>query len=575
MARFGEQLRKLRESKEMSIKDYADLIPLSVSYLSEIERGLKPSPGMKMIERIAEVLDVKPDYFDEYKAEKVKEAVLCDARLDLMFKMVIKMTRKEREEVISYIKGLTDKGRKESLDLFDSHVDALLEHIERSFRVSGLEEVAFTDYRDILGRTMSSGNHLIRGRQGTGKTTLLRKAHMESLQRGNVSFYLDAEVHKNLSYPESLIRILQEIFSALGDIIRENLDRSDGGLIGQFVESSRRKKDLENLRRIGEAVDGKILFLEDLLREYVYVELSQEGAGKKEAALRESKGERLEKEAINLGLILEGICKVGGNRAMYIHIDDFQFLSPADQARILDFLHRISKGKRIFLKISMGSGNSTAHPGDFETLSLDPPLEDFAEIRRFMEMVLELHGESREARAGSLLSLLKNGKIFSGMVLASGGVVRDFLKIFRRSVRVARSREARLKQGTLKVDSEDVKSACLEFLVEDKYAALRSLSEPSSPAHLIYQIRSFCREKSSCFFNVKDKDAEEKKILTELVGLRLLHPVFSVAVRSGREEGWVYMLDAGICLEDGIPVPLEEDDPVGPGEIPVFRIRGQ
>ena len=113
MAGFGEQLRKLRESKNMSIRDYADLIPLSVSYLSEIERGLKPSPGMAMIEKIAEVLDVKPDYFDEYKAEKVREAVIEDPRLALLFRQVMRLSRKEREEVLTFSRGITEKRRSE------------------------------------------------------------------------------------------------------------------------------------------------------------------------------------------------------------------------------------------------------------------------------------------------------------------------------------------------------------------------------------------------------------------------------------------------------------------------------
>lgn len=573
MAEFGEQLRKLRESKNMSIRDYADLIPLSVSYLSEIERGLKPTPGMKIIERIAEVLDVKPDYFDEYKADKVREAVLQDPRLDLLFKLLIRLSKKEREEVITFIRNLTDKGRKPSLDIDDRQVDSLLESIDRSFRTDSSLEIHYADCRDTLARMLSSANHLIRGRPGTGRTTLLKKAHQENLQRGNVSFCIDAEVYKNLSYPESLIRILQELFSALGDIIRDNLDRSEGGLISQFVKSSERKKDLENLRKIGEAVDGKVLLLEDLLREYVYVDLSRDDL--EMGARKEPKKERLEKEAVNLGLILEGICKVGGQRSLYIHIDDFHFLDSRDQVKILDFLHRISKGKRIFLEVCSGSGVIAGRSGDFETITLDSPLEDLAEHRKFMESVLEIHCDDRETKTGAIQALFKSGKVFSALVISSGGVIRDFLKMFRRAVKEARIRESRSKQGIIKIEMEDVSAACLEFLIEDKYTALRSQCEPSAPGSLLLQIKNFCKEKSTCFFRISSNIFSEITAVQELLDLRLIHPVSGLHRRTGPDEGAVLMLDAGVCLEDDIPLPFEEEYPVRLHEVPLFsRISG-
>jgi len=470
MAGFGEQLRKLRESKNMSIRDYADLIPLSVSYLSEIERGLKPSPGMAMIEKIAEVLDVKPDYFDEYKAEKVREAVIEDPRLALLFRLVTRLSRKEREEVLAFARGMTEKPSEELNDVFDPQVDRLLENIEKSFHVGALDEVKYMDFADTMAMALSSANHFITGRRGTGKTTLLRKAHRESLQRGNLSFYLDAEVHKNLSYPESLIRILEEIFSALGEIITDNLERSGEGFLGQLVGSSGRKKDLENLRKLGEAVNGKVLFLEDLLREYIYHDLPIKGedAGKRKAVLSESKQERLEKEAINLGLILEGICRVGGQRSALIHIDDFQFLPPGDRRRILDYLHRISKGKRIFLKVSIGDCDKIETPGRFDFINLNFPLEDFRGITRFLEDLLSLHRHDGELRIGNIQALLKGGEVSAALALASGGIPRDFLKIFHRVIRAARSRQGRVRRGVRKIELDDVKTACLEFLVEDK-----------------------------------------------------------------------------------------------------------
>jgi transcriptional regulator with XRE-family HTH domain len=571
MARFGEQLRKLRESKDLSIKDYADLIPLSVSYLSEIERGLKPTPGMKTIERIAEVLDVKPDYFDEYKAEKAREAVLQDPRLDLLFRLIIRLSRKERDEVLNFVRGLAERAKEEPGDLIDhQQADKLMEKIERSFRVSTLEEVHYADFRDTLDRMLSPGNHLVRGRQGTGKSTLLKKAHRENLQRGNVSFFLDAEVHKNLSYPESLTRILEEILSGLGDIIRDNLERSDGGLFGQLIGTSRRKQDLENLKKLGEAVNGKVLFLEELLRQHVHLDLSAElmESGKKEALLRESKKERLEKEILNLGLIFEGICKVGGQRALVLHIDDFHSLPGNDQAGILDFLHRLSKGRRIFLNLALGGMHTLKGPGDFETISIDYPLAQFKELCRFMESLLALFREEEGAKTGIRSAFLKNEKIFSALVLSSGGIARDFLKLFRRALRIARARQGRIKQGAGKVELEDVRRASIEFFVEDKFPRLRELREPAPAGNLLEQVKNFCREKGTYLFSIEGKKPAARCLFEELSELRLLHPLSG---SGGRDESPAYMLDAGLCLEEDIPVPLGAEEPfMEDGALPKF-----
>ncbi len=551
MARFGEQLRRLRESKDLSIKDYADLIPLSISYLSEIERGLKPSPGMKMMERIAEVLDVKPDYFDEYKAEKAREAVLQDPRLDLLFRLIIRLSRKERDEVLNFVRSLADRSKDDSAEIQLRHVDTLMESIERSFRIVGFDDLKYTDFRDLLARILSRGNHLVRGRQGTGKSTLLRKAHLECLQRGDISFYLDGEVHKNLSFPENLIRLLEELFSSLGDIIRDNLERSEGGLFGQLMGTARRKKDRENLKKIGDAVNGKVVLLEQLVRQHA----GKEGSDRGRESLREAKIECLEKEALTMGLIFDGICRVGGDRAAFIHIDDFQYLPAREQAASLDFFHRLSKGKRVFLTVSVGSGETAGIvPGDFETVSLDYPLEDFRETCRFMEALLVLHRESSEPGVGSMQSFFKGDRALPAIVIASGGVARDFLKIFRRALRAARARHGR----GVRIGLEDVRAAALEFLAEDRYVLLRELRNVSPARDLLLRIRNFCREKGSCFFKVREKAPGSVEGFSELVCTRLLHPV---TVLPGKEDGRVYMLDAAICLEEGIPVPFEEEDP--------------
>lgn len=54
---LGEELRKLRQEKEMSLRDVASSACTSLGYLSEVERGLK-EPSSEILFAICRALDV-------------------------------------------------------------------------------------------------------------------------------------------------------------------------------------------------------------------------------------------------------------------------------------------------------------------------------------------------------------------------------------------------------------------------------------------------------------------------------------------------------------------------------------
>lgn len=56
-ARFGKNVRQLREARGLSQEDFADLCELHRTYLSGIERGTR-NPTLAILERIAHALGV-------------------------------------------------------------------------------------------------------------------------------------------------------------------------------------------------------------------------------------------------------------------------------------------------------------------------------------------------------------------------------------------------------------------------------------------------------------------------------------------------------------------------------------
>ncbi len=58
---FGEQLRRVREARRLSVRRLARLVAVSPSYLSRIERSHVPPPSDRTIARIAGILAIETD----------------------------------------------------------------------------------------------------------------------------------------------------------------------------------------------------------------------------------------------------------------------------------------------------------------------------------------------------------------------------------------------------------------------------------------------------------------------------------------------------------------------------------
>lgn len=135
------------------------------------------------------------------------------------------------------------------------------------------------------------------------------------------------------------------------------------------------------------------------------------------------------------------------------------------------------------------------------------------------------------------------------LVLASGGVARDFLSLFRRALEEARERvlSGELARGD-KVGAEDVNRASGSYY-ENKTEELNrdAASDRDAIMAHVSRIRGFCLETSqaNCLLVEKDFDADLEEAMGELVDLKFVHHVRSrVTVRS--REGRLFdafMLD--------------------------------
>lgn len=101
-------------------------------------------------------------------------------------------------------------GCEKSEDILNKpEIDDLVRAVEEATRATVMSTTRFIEPAgSTLSRAMSKRNHIVFGRRGSGKTSLLLKAKRDlSLKRTPVAF-VDMEQFKSHSYPDVLISVL-------------------------------------------------------------------------------------------------------------------------------------------------------------------------------------------------------------------------------------------------------------------------------------------------------------------------------------------------------------------------------
>ena len=103
--------------------------------------------------------------------------------------------------------------RKPNSFLQSAEIDRLVTLVEEAARSSGTGVKRFIEpAQGTLRRAVSKRHHLVFGRRGSGKSSLLRKAAADlTVQRRPIA-YVDLEAFKAHSYPDVLLSILIKTF---------------------------------------------------------------------------------------------------------------------------------------------------------------------------------------------------------------------------------------------------------------------------------------------------------------------------------------------------------------------------
>lgn len=386
------------------------------------------------------------------------------------------------------------------------------------------------DVDERLSLAVSPRHHLVFGRRGVGKTSLLLEARRMIESQGSHALWINIQSLRALSASHAFLTVALR----LCDLV-----------LGAYTATTASSAGVQAAANLRNNVEQRFSArLQSLAEVSLLVPLLQQMCSR--------------------------FC-IQNSTSIFVFLDDIHYLASSDVPHFLDLLHGITRDNPMWLKIAgiqhqtrwfipvPPTGLQTGH--DATIISLDVTLEHPEKAKAFLGSVLK--GYIEECGA------LPIGNVFSSsalerLVLASGGVPRDFLTLCAASIQTARQRPNAKTVGV-----QDVNNAAgiagqtkLQELEDDAAATMGRSAELVSSLNIV---RAFLlSQQEITFFRVdfRDKEAHaaEYRVLQALADLRMLHLINNSLSdpHNAGQRSEVYLLDlsqySGARLKQGLHV---------------------
>lgn len=431
-------------------------------------------------------------------------------------------------------------------------------------------------YVPPAGSDLASANYhyFIFGQRGSGKSSLMHHLRKELHDTGRIGVWIDEEVFSKLTFPDVLVSAVLETMEGVLESLPDESQSWWRRMFGMPKETGalqtkrQLRKIANNLRALKQSPDDRqIEWTHSLDTSGKYdvvghisvgqrvgvkggVEQSQTAGTKSVETVQTSKQEYLERALADFRKILikSGQLTEGG----FVFVDDLYHLRREDQPKVLGYMHRLLKDTGVWLKIGTLRNMTTTYRDnppegmqlrhDAQEIALDRQFNRYGETQRFLETILQ---ELAEPAGVETATLFTRGAL-DRLMLASGGVARDYIDLARRSIERARSRGVGTKSGSERIIVEDVNESAAE-VAPTKMNDLKV----DAPEHadklqdLLYDLTEFCRETKCSYFMIDNRQQPLSDEVFELQNLRfahLIHENETVPDRSSQRFN-VWMLD--------------------------------
>jgi hypothetical protein len=349
-------------------------------------------------------------------------------------------------------------------------------------------------------QAIQPATHLIVGRRGVGKTTLILKAKELLDKSRNLAVVLDMQPHNNPGE------------SVLIDVLTDLAKGISKSAISKYPKASSAIRKLDQ-------------FADDLFS-------GATPPDRASAALRRA-----------ISSVTTAV-----NADLFLFLDDYHLVHADQQVRLAEAIHGGLKGGRGWLKVAglrsllrvydPSTKRGLQSPGDAQMISLDLTLVDpkAAEdhLRSILLNFLKLVGVDK---IGAAIA----EKAFHRLVWANAGVPRDFLQMFSKSIEHAR------RATRQRVELSDANLAIREF-GRQKMAELEedARNEQNLLKKTLEAIEEHCLEgkKKVNAFLISSETSPEYRAIQTLSDLRLLHLLHqTITPHRAGERYEAYMLD--------------------------------
>jgi len=231
---------------------------------------------------------------------------------------------------------------------------------------------------------------------------------------------------------------------------------------------------------------------------------------------------------------------------LFIFLDDFHVIDLSNQAKLLGFLYSVSRGNKVFLKLSAietltRSWDAKDHSGlqvphDAQTIKLDYNLTMPDKAAAHIEGILDAHASY--CGLPSVRFLCTSSNVLSRLVWVSAGVPRDALNMFAQAMTKGTT------EGRSSVSVTNINVAASEMVsqkLRDLEADVSETTIESKLTNTLEALKDFCikQERKNAFLTEVRNDNVFYQNILKLVDLRLVH-VISEGITVG-EAGRKYI----------------------------------
>ncbi len=443
-------------------------------------------------------------------------------------------------------------------------VSKLKHHVKDSFRVRPNHNPKYIDVEGHLTRLSSKQHQIIYGRRGSGKSCLLVHYKNDIGKDNNIlSNYISVDEIKRLGYPDVLIRLLLKIM--------ESMPRSKQKWRRFLFCQTKLQKHIKELRELLKQAEVLKVKKEEKKQSKYSAKGEYRGVGGNVGMSRaigslsefeEKKLDSLERFLPDYKDALVKELEKSKYDACFLLLDDFYLIKRDRQPDVLDYVHRLVRGTDFYLKVATIRHRTDIirHDGqtigvqldqDLEQINLDRTLEDLTSPSDYLARIL--NSMAKDVNLENASETLFNKSGFEKLVIASGGVPRDFLTIFVNAIDNA------ISTGNVKhLTPTNIWKSASSFSYRSKLKALRDdvNTEAINLERLFRDLMKFCIQdkKRTCFLISQDEAQSFPRVhdmILQLMDFKLIHVIepdtSAASGRKGRFEA--YTLDFSLFME--------------------------